>query len=74
MAQRTRAKETDASLKDYFRRRTDIGFGSAVLDLVLQPRNPFEPEKWRRPKRWFMGTLILVIGLAPWFSIFNFVR
>ena len=74
MAQRTRAKETDASLKGYFRRRPDIGFGKAILGVVLQPLNPFEPEKRRRPKRWFIGTAILVITLAVWFSIFNFAR
>jgi hypothetical protein len=46
-------------LQVMIRQRNDTGFRLAISDAVLEPKNPFEPKKRRRPK----GALAVAIGL-----------
>lgn len=74
MVKRITSDETQAWLKDYFRRRPDIGLGKAVVNLALNPRNPFEPEKRRLPRREFLFGAGMLLSVVAWFFYFNFAR
>ena len=52
-------------LSRYLRARPDLGAGKAILDCVLESKNPFEEEALRPPQRWFvLWTLLVVLGLG----------
>ncbi len=46
-----------------------LGVWKGILDLLLEPRNPFEPDKHRLPKKGvdFIGLmgLLLLLAFAP---------
>ena len=46
--------------------RSDIGLRNHVLNVFLEPRNPFEPSRMRRPKMeaTVFGTLFAVAAIA----------
>ena len=54
------------------RQRNDTGFRLALNDAVLQPRNPFEPAKKRRPKPTVAIAVSLFVVLALVFFYFSF--
>jgi hypothetical protein len=74
MAERITADETQAWLKEYFGRLPDIGIGKAIVNLCLNPRNPFEPEKGRLPRRGFLFGAGMFLSAVAWFLYFNFAR
>jgi hypothetical protein len=74
MVKRITADETHEWLKDYFRRLPGIGLGKAVVNLCLKPRNPFEPEKKRLPRRGFLFGAGMFLSAVAWFLYFNFAR
>ena len=74
MLKRITPDETQAWLKDYFRRRPDIGLGKAVMNLALNPRKPLEPEKRRLPRRGFLFGAGMLLSAVAWFFYFNFAR
>lgn len=74
MVKRITASETQAWLKEYFRRQPDIGFGKAIVNLALCPPNPFEPEKRRLPRRGFLFGVGMFLSAVAWFLYFNFAR
>jgi hypothetical protein len=51
--------------------RRDLGVRKGILDLLLEPCNPFEPAKRRLPKKGvaFMACMALLMLLA--FAAFN---
>ena len=52
--------------------RPQLGLWEFVLDQVLVPRNPFEPDKARPPKKEvaFFGLLLLLgVGCFAYFSL-----
>ena len=74
MVKRITADETQVWLKDFFRRQPDIGLGKAIVNLALCPRNPFELEKRRLPRRGFLFGAGVFLSAVAWFLYFNFVR
>jgi hypothetical protein len=46
--------------------RSDIGLRNHILNVFLEPRNPFEPGRMRRPKMevTVFGTLFALIAIA----------
>jgi hypothetical protein len=53
-------------------RRGDQGVRNLLADIVLLPRNPFEPERRRSPKRAVVTIVLLLLVLfaaAIWFNI-----
>src|SRR5215472_1745581 len=48
------------------RDRSDIGLRNHILNVFLEPRNPFEPGRMRRPKMeaTVFGTLFAVAAIA----------
>jgi hypothetical protein len=71
MAEPLTVKEVHAMLEQELRNRSDLGLWEAVRDLVMDPKNPFEPESIRKPRRWFVIFLILGMAAIAVFSYFN---
>ena len=64
-------EEMLALLREKLRARGDLGVGNAVKNLVLEPRNPFEPGRRRLPKREVVavGSLAAILfGALVWFN------
>lgn len=74
MNTRTSPGEVHGWFREYFRERPDIGVWKAALDLILAPRNPFEPERRRLPKPGFVIGAAIATAAAACFTFFNFVR
>jgi hypothetical protein len=58
-------------LREKLRARGDCGVGSLVKNLVLEPRNPFEPGRRRLPKREVVAVgslLAILLGALGWFN------
>lgn len=58
-------------LREKLRGRGDRGFLNLVKNLILEPRNPFEPERRRLPKREVVavGSLLAILfGALVWFN------
>jgi hypothetical protein len=60
--------------EDYFRSRSDIGFIKMLLDVALEPRDPFKPWERRRWKKGFVGALLFVLTALGWFGYFSLVK
>jgi len=68
------AKPIYNSLRQYVASRADIGAFKAVLNLVLEPANPFDPKVARSPRRWFvLFSLLSALGVGC-FVYFNLWR
>ncbi len=64
-------KEMLELLREKLRARGDLGVGNLVKNLVLEPRNPFEPARRRLPKREVVavGSLVaMLFGAMVWFN------
>jgi hypothetical protein len=59
-------QEVDAEFRAARRNRGDIGITNHVLNLFLEPRNPFEPKRVRKPKMEAVvfGTLLALVVIA----------
>ena len=59
-------QEVDAEFRAARRNRGDIGIANHVLNLLLEPRNPFEPKRVRKPKMEAVvfGTLLALVVSA----------
>jgi hypothetical protein len=58
-------------LREKLRARGDRGVVDLFKNLVLEPRNPFEPQRSRPPKREVvaMGSLLAILfGAVVWFN------
>jgi hypothetical protein len=65
------AKPAYSALRQYLISRPDIGAFKGLLNLVLEPANPFNPKAVRRPRRWLMlFSLLSILGLGC-FVYFN---
>ena len=65
------AKPAYLSLRQYLMTRPDIGALKALLDLALEPANPFDPKASRSPRRWFvLFSLLSALGVGC-FMYFN---
>ena len=64
-------KSVHGVLRQYLRKRPDLGFGHAALDSVLEPLNPFDPKARRAPRRWSVLLVLLGGALAGCFLYFN---
>lgn len=56
---------------DYFKSRPDVGFSKLLLDLALDPRDPFKPWERRRWKKGFVGVLLFLLAALGWFGYFS---
>jgi len=58
-------------LDEYLRRRPDLGLSHFMLNLVLEPRNPFAPEARCKPRAAFLVAAFLFAAALAWFACFN---
>ena len=65
------ADEVLAAFEARMEQRPDLGVVNRALNVFLEPRNPFEPERPRKPKREavIFGMLFTVVAAA--FLFFN---
>jgi hypothetical protein len=63
--------EVLAAFEVSMKRRSDLGVANRALNVFLEPRNPFEPERTRKPKMEAVvfGLLFAVVVAA--FLFFN---
>jgi len=71
MAKEVTRREVQAWLKNYFEDRPDLGLGKAILAMILEPANLFEPKKPRFPKKSFVLLAVWSLGLLGMFVYFN---
>jgi hypothetical protein len=59
-------QDVDTEFRAARRKRADLGLLHHTLNLFLEPRNPFEPQKRRKPKReaTVFGTLLALVMIA----------
>jgi hypothetical protein len=65
-------KSAYLSLQQYLISRPDIGAFKALLDLVLEPANPFDSEAARSPRLSFVlfsSIFVLVLGCFVYFNL-----
>jgi hypothetical protein len=53
------------------KRRSDIGVVNRALNVFLEPRNPFEPQKTRKPKMETVVFGMLFVVVVAAFVFFN---
>jgi hypothetical protein len=71
MARDVTREEVQAWLEDYYRSRTDLGLGKAILAMILEPAKLFEPQKSRPPKKSPVLLAIWLLGMLGVFVYFN---
>lgn len=72
MAQRITAEETRAWFAERMNEWPDYGFGTAVLGLMLHPRNPFNVNERRKFKAGFLFAVAWLGAAVALFVFFNF--
>ena len=71
MAKEVTRQEVQMWFEDYFRNRPELGLGNAILAMILEPANLFEPKKPRFPKKSFVLLAIWLLGVLGVFVYFN---
>jgi hypothetical protein len=71
MADALTVKQVYDVLRQYARKRPDIGVAKALLDGALEPASPFESKGVRSPKRWFVLLSLLAVLMFACFVHFN---
>ncbi len=72
MAKRVALKEMRAILLENLNSRPELGLRKAIADLMLQPRNPFDPKAPRQPKKDFVLLVLcgaLGVGAFAYFNL-----
>ena len=59
-------QDVDTEFRAARRKRADLGLLHHTLNLFLEPRNPFEPQRMRKPKMeaTVFGTLVALVIIA----------
>lgn len=55
-----------------FKTRRDLGIWKSILDLILEPQNPFEPAMRRNSRKGFVLVIVLLGLPVGAFLYFNF--
>jgi hypothetical protein len=63
----TDPKHVARMLRADIKKRSEIGMGKALLNLLLEPQNPFDPARRRQPRK-----LVVVLGLGALAALFCF--
>lgn len=64
-------KEIERALSGDLSRHRDIGLINVILDLLLEPRNPFNPKLRRRPRKLSVLVGLVVLAFAGCFWYFT---
>ncbi len=71
LSQPTNRKEIACILRADISRRSDVGIGKAVLNLFLEPQNPFDARKRRQPRKLAILSALVLIAAFACFAYFN---
>lgn len=71
MQRQLTVSEVRAALERNLRARSGLGLWRAIVDLMLEPHNPFDPSARRRPKKEFVLLSILIVSSTCVFLYFN---
>lgn len=63
--------EVHILLRKYLNRRAEIGFVNLIVNTVLEPPNPFEPDKRRLLRKAFVLVALSLLALVGVFVGFN---
>lgn len=74
MTEQIKVGQVHELLREYLRRRSDLGIGRGLFDLVLESPNPFDSKRKRLRKRWFVLLLLLAASGFGCFVYFNSFR
>jgi len=72
MEREVRVEDVRVELDRYFAAEREMGVGKAVVNLMFEPANPFEPTMRRTPRRWFMLFCLFLTAGTSAFLYFNF--
>jgi len=73
---RTQIEELESEMAEQLRARPDYGFWHRLGSLLLEPRNPFDSDRTRSPKKdvVVMGMLLLIGSLLVGYFNLTAVR
>lgn len=71
MAKTVSLSEVRSLVRGHLRKRRDLGLGKLIVDLMLEPRDPFEPKKRRLARKAFVLIASSLLALAGVFACFN---
>ncbi len=71
MMENLTVKLVDKALRQYERKRPDMGAANAIFDWLAEPASPFDPKSARPPKRWAVLFFLLVVLAVGVFIYFN---
>jgi hypothetical protein len=74
MPKRVSPEEARAWAEEHLRGRPELGLCKAIVSLVLEPRNPFNPRARRKPRKGFMLAISLLAAAVGAFLYFNFLH
>lgn len=66
-------RDVHQALAYYLSRRPDLGLDKMLLNLALEPANPFDPQGRRNFRKGFALAIFLALGLVGSFVYFNFL-
>jgi len=72
MAKQYTPKEVRVMLVGCFKARRDLGVWKSIVDMILEPQNPFEPAMRRNPRKGFVLAIVLLGLPLGAFVYFNF--
>jgi hypothetical protein len=62
------------SFGDYLRTRSEIGLTRMLIDLALEPQDPFKPDARRNFRKGFVLATVFSTAFIAWFFWFNVIR
>lgn len=71
MAKPISPKEMRKWIEQEIAEQPHIGFRRALMDIVLEPRSPFDPQTRRKPKAAFVLGVVLIVAAGICFCYFN---
>jgi hypothetical protein len=71
MAQRITPEDARTWFAEHMKGRREYGFGNAILNLVLDPRNPFNVKSRRELKPGFLFAIVWLGAAVALFALFN---
>lgn len=74
MAKRVSPEQARAWAEEHLRSQPELGLCKAMANVILEPRNPFNPRARRWPKKDFMLLASLLAAAVSAFVCFNFLR
>jgi hypothetical protein len=64
----------EANLAEYLGARPEIGITKMLLNLGLEPQDPFKPEEGRRARKGLVVAALFFVALFAWFVWFSVIR